>query len=35
ALQPKALMRVQQIIDDLRDQMALHIQNNNHDDSED
>ncbi|HII3714606.1 TPA: DUF1441 family protein [Pasteurella multocida] len=35
ALQPKALMRVQQIIDDLRDQMALHIENNNHDDSED
>ncbi|MDG6894534.1 DUF1441 family protein [Volucribacter amazonae] len=28
-LQPNALIRVQQIIDDIRDQMALHIQHTN------
>lgn len=30
-LQPKDLMRVQQVIDDVRDQMALHIQQANND----
>lgn len=29
-LQPNALMRVQQVIDDIRDQMALHIQETEH-----